>query len=253
MKHVVLFDFHNTLATCDSWLDLEIRTLPGLALDKLRADGNLPARPRHSSEESMRLFRDLRARVRQSGVELSALEGTRQVLEQMGYHVPEQTLASAVEALEYACLTELEIMPGAHECLRSLTESGYRLGIVSSAGFPPFVEQALEMLGLRTYFSEVITSAGEGIYKSDPDIFMRAVLRLDATPSEAVHIGDHAIYDVSAASRAGLSTIWFAAQAERTARLHGANWDELQKAGMKADAVVVSLLQVPQAVASLAD
>ncbi len=186
-------------------------------------------------------------------MELSALAGTKQVLARLGYSLPDETLAAVVEALEYDCLQDLEVIPGAHDCLRVLSERGYRLGIVSSAGFPPFVERALETLGLRTYFSEVLTSAEEGIYKSDPEIFRRAVSRLDAQPSEAVHIGDHALYDVAAARRAGLSTIWFAAQAERTARLHNADWAELEKAGLQADAVVTSLAQVPGAIAALAD
>jgi HAD superfamily hydrolase (TIGR01549 family) len=253
MKRVILFDFHNTLVTCDSWLELEIRTLPGLALARLRRDGDLEGEPSPSPEEVGHLFRELRAQVRHSGVELSALDGTKQVLARMGYHPPDETIAAVVETLEYDCLQDLEIIPGAHECLRVLSERGYRLGVVSSAGFPPFVERALETLGLRTYFSEVVTSAGEGVYKSDPEIFRRAVSRLDALPSEAVHIGDHALYDVGAAHNAGLSTIWFAAQAERTARLHGADWSELEKAGLRADAVVTSLLQVPDVITALRD
>jgi HAD superfamily hydrolase (TIGR01549 family) len=252
MKRVVLFDFHNTLVTCDSWLELEIRTLPGLALARLRRDGEAAGEASRSPEEAEHLFRELRAQVRRSGVELSALDGTKQVLARMGFHPPDET-AAAVESLEYDCLKDLEIIPGAHECLRVLSERGYRLGVVSSAGFPPFVEHSLETAGLRTYFSEVMTSAAEGVYKSDPEIFRRAVSRLDARPSEAVHIGDHALYDVAAAHNAGLSTIWFAAQAERTARLHGADWDELEKAGLKADAVVTSLLQVPDAISALRD
>jgi len=251
MKRVVLFDFHNTLATCDAWLELEIKTLPGLALEKLRHDGLLQGRPAHSADEAERLFRDLRARVRASGVELSALDGTREVVTSMGYRVPDEELASVVEALEDACLPSVEIVAGAHECLSKLSEMGCRLGVVSSAGYPPFVERALEMLGLRTYFSEVVTSAEEGIYKSDPEIFRRAVSRLDAQPSEAVHVGDHALYDVTAARQAGLSTIWFGANAERTARLHSANWEELQRAGNEADAVVTSLLEVPEVVEGL--
>lgn len=251
MKRVVLFDFHNTLATCDRWLELEIKTLPGLALERLRTAGFLDDDPAVSAEEANRLFRELRAQVRRSGVELSALDGTRQVLNQMGHSVPEETLASVVEALENECLPHVELIAGAHECLRKLSEDGFRLGVVSSAGFPPFVERALEMLGLRTYFSEVVTSAGEGIYKSDPEIFRRAVSRLDAEPSEAVHIGDHAIYDVEAARKAGLSAIWFAAESKRTALLHGADWNALLKSGSQADAVVMTLAEIPHVIEML--
>jgi HAD superfamily hydrolase (TIGR01509 family) len=253
MKRVVLFDFHNTLATCDSWLELEIKTLPGLVLDELRGNGLLAGQGEHSIDEADNLFRVLRAEVRQSGVEMSALDGTRLVLRKLCYHVAEEALASAVEALEFACLSDVEIMPGAHDCLRELSERGCRLGVVSSAGFPPFVERALEVLGLRTYFSAILTSAEEGIYKSDPELFRRAVARLDALPSEAVHVGDHAIYDVEAARKAGLATIWFAAHARRTALRHGADWDALAAAGSQADAVATDLSEIPALVQSLPD
>jgi HAD superfamily hydrolase (TIGR01549 family) len=248
MKRVVLFDFHNTLATCDCWLELETKTLPALALDRLSNAGYLSGESAYRTEEATLLFRELRAEVRRSGVELSAIEGTRRVLAKMGIEVPEAALESVVEALEDECLTEVRMVPGAHDCLRHLSEEGYRLGVVSSAGYPPFVERALEMLGLRTYFSEVVTSAAEGIYKSDPELFRRAVSRLDASPAEAVHIGDHAIYDVEAASKAGLSTIWFAAEAHRTALLHGADWEALQRAGSEADAIVTALSDIPAAI-----
>jgi len=248
MKRVVLFDFHNTLATCDRWLEIEIKTLPGLALERLHAGGLIDGGIGGAPDEANRLFREVRAQVRASGVELSAFDGTRRVLTLMGYHVPDEALASAVETLEYACLPEVDIIPGAHACLRQLSEQGYRLGVVSSAGFPPFVECALEMMGLRTYFSEVVTSAGEGIYKSDPEIFRRAVSRLDATPSEAVHIGDHAIYDVDAACKAGLSTIWFGTEARRTALLHGADWNALLQSGSHADAVAMTLAEIPHVI-----
>ena len=66
---------------------------------------------------------------------------------------------------------------------------------------------------MRPFFTEVTTSAGEGIYKSDPVIFLRAVSRLDFEPDEAVHVGDHARFDVQTARSAGLHTVWFAAHA----------------------------------------
>jgi HAD superfamily hydrolase (TIGR01549 family) len=248
-KPVVLFDFHNTLATCDPWLELEIRTLPGLALERLarqeviEIDGSMP----ELVERATLLFRELRQSVRDSGVELSAFEGTKRVLAQMGYHPPDAALEGVVAELEHECLSSVEMVPGADVALHKLKDAGYRLGVVSSAGYPPFVELALEMLGLRTFFSEVLTSAGEGIYKSDPEIFRRAAIRLGATPEEAVHVGDHAIYDVQAAKKAGLSAVWFVAQAQRTAQLHGTTWDEAALAGAEADAVVERMEELPEA------
>lgn len=247
----VLFDFHNTLATCDPWLELEIRTLPSLAITCLVELESLPPQGPGVGERATRLFRGLRQGVRESGIELSAVEGTERVLKEMHFHVPRALLEDVVAELENDCLESLEVVPGANIALARLREAGYNLGIVSSAGYPSFVEQALEILGLRTYFSEVVTSAGEGIYKSNPEIFLRAVKRLGSAPSEAVHIGDHAVYDVQTAQRAGLSAIWFVANSDRTARLHGTALEEAERAGESADAVATRLEQVPEVIRSI--
>lgn len=248
MIKVVLFDFHNTLATCDGWLELEIKTLPALTLRKLHDWGAVDTSG-HSGDEATRLFRDVRQGVRESGVELSAFEGTRRVLQQMGIEVPDATLMAAIEELQAALLPAVEVVPGAGEALEKLRDQGYLLGVVSSAGYPPFVEMALETLGLRSYFSEVVTSAGEGIYKSNPEIFRLAAAKLGAEPAEAVHVGDHPVYDVQSARAAGLRAIWLSAESHRTASLHGAAWDELAGSGAEADAIVTRMEDVPAAVA----
>ena len=146
-----------------------------------------------------------------------------------------------VEPLAAARLLDVAPVSGALDTLQRLRDEGYVLGVVSSAGWPPFVEMALEAEGMRPFFTEVTTSAGEGIYKRDPVIFLRAVSRLGFEPEEAVHVGDHARFDVQTARSAGLHTVWFAAHAQRTAHLHNADWDTLAKQGLDADAVIYAL------------
>lgn len=253
MLQVILFDFHNTLATCDSWLELEIRTLPGQVMMQLARNGSIEDVSPRMLNEATGLFQALRQEVRDSGLELSAVEGASRVLEEMGIRAPAPELERAIETLEYACLPEVSMVEGAAGALERLRDRGYRMGVVSSAGFPKFVELALEKLGLRAYFSEVVTSAGEGIYKSNPEIFSRAARRLGAEPREAVHIGDHAIYDVQTAKAAGLATIWFTAQARTTARLHNQPWDVSAQVGAAADAVVGSMDELYEAVVRLDD
>ena len=248
MIKAVLFDFHNTLAICDGWLDLEINLLPALSLQVLARRGLLPesASPRHS--EAVDRFKAVRQQVRASGIEVSAAEGTRRVLEEMGYEVTMVAIEAAVALLEEELLPQVEMVDGAEVALRGLREEGYRLGIVSSAGYPPFVEMALEKMGLLHFFKVVVTSAGEGVYKSDPEIFRRAVRYLDVEPEEAVHVGDHPVYDVQTAKAAGLSAIWFSAHAERTAHLHSTPWADARLAGEGADAVISDLRDAARAV-----
>lgn len=252
MKKVVLFDFHNTLATCDSWLELEIKTLPALVLGKLAENGSIESVTPAMLDKVTGIFQTLRQTVRENGVELSAVEGTQRTLAEMGIHPPFAELESAVEQLENACLRDVAMVEGSDRAIERLYTAGCRLGVVSSAGYPAFVEMALEQMGLRPYFSEIVTSAGEGIYKSDPRIFRRAVARLGAAPSQAVHIGDHAVYDVQSAKAAGLSAIWLVAHARHTAALHNQEWQASAHAGSGADAVVKSMDELYDAIADLA-
>jgi len=248
MDKAVLFDFHNTLATCDGWLELEIQTLPALTIEELVRRGSLSQSECRRRGEAVARFKALRQEVRLSGIELSAIEGTRQVLVSMGFDLPVVEVEAVVAALEEALLPEVEVVEGAGEVLAALKGEGYRLGVVSSAGYPRFVEMSLEVLGLRSFFTAVVTSAGEGIYKSDPELFVRAVRYLDVEPRQAVHVGDHPVYDVKSAKAAGLSAIWFSAHSERTAHLHSTPWEETVRVGEGADAVVEVLSDVPQAV-----
>jgi len=251
MKKAVLFDFHNTLAICDAWLELEIKTLPSLSIEQLVLRGALPGTALTRLADAVDRFKALRQVVRVSGIELSAVEGTRRVLVGMGYSLPIEEIDSVVAELEKALLPQVEMVEGADLSLGRLRDAGFRLGVVSSAGYPQFVEMALEKLGLRTFFSVVVTSAGEGIYKSDPEIFRRAVRYLDVEAQEAVHVGDHPVYDVQTAKRAGLSAIWFSTHSERTAHMHSTPWEETVRAGEDADAVITDLRDLPDVVARL--
>lgn len=252
MKRAVLFDFHNTLVTCDRWLELEIRTLPGLALERLLCGEASDAHLYEGIKQATEAFQAVREGARRSGREVSAVEGAREVLLSLGLTVPGGGLEEIVRELELECLPEVEIVPGVEAALEGLRDRGYVLGVVSSAGYPPFVELALERIGLRPFFSEVLTSAGEGIYKSDPEIYRRAAARLGAEPGEAVHVGDHPRYDVQAAKAAGLSAVWFMAHSERTTRLHGGSWAEAEEAGLQADAVIREMSELEAAIERLA-
>lgn len=251
MKKAVFFDFHNTLATCDGWLQLEISALPGLVLGRLAKRGFDVPGGEAAVARATAFFRELRQNVRETGVEMSGVEGCLRVLASMNVVVPTPEVEQAVAELEQECLPHVEMINGADEVLSCLRRRGFALGVVSSAGYPPFVEMALEKLGLRAFFSEVVTSAGEGIYKSDPEIFRRASARLGVAPGEAVHIGDHPLYDVRTAKSAGLSAIWFAGQAKCTAALHGVSWDEASMVGSEADAIVERLDEIPGAIVRL--
>ncbi len=98
------------------------------------------------------------------------------------------------------------ILPGAVELLDTLEELGLARGIISnwSARLP----RVLAELGLDGRFDFVLCSALEGAEKPSPQLFERALDLAGARPDQAVHAGDHPVYDVEAASALGITPFW---------------------------------------------
>ncbi len=94
------------------------------------------------------------------------------------------------------------VIDGVPEALERLRSLGLALAVVSNwdAGLP----KHLERTGLAPWFTEIVTSAAEGMAKPDPRIYALALERLGVDPARALHIGDHPVYDEQAARAAGM-------------------------------------------------
>ena len=203
----ITFDFHDTLAICDRWFDLEVHDLVPAFLQWRHLHGH-PA-PDPALETSARTaYRTLRTNVIEHGKEMSADQGVISVLTHLGMEVDEEEVATGVEILMRERLEDVSPAPGAIETVRVLVDAGVPLGVVSSAVFHPFVEWALERLGLDSAFSSVTTSASAGFYKSRPEIYAMALATLGAVADQSVHVGDSFRFDVQGARRAGMRTVW---------------------------------------------
>lgn len=96
--------------------------------------------------------------------------------------------------------------PAVHETLTKLS-AFYRLGLITN-GRGEFQQRTLAALDIAHHFDAILISEIEGVRKPDPEIFHRALHRLDCTPAEAVYIGDHPDSDIRAAQAAGLRALW---------------------------------------------
>ena len=63
-------------------------------------------------------------------------------------------------------------------------------------------------VGLDKYLSFAINAADVGASKPAPDMFIAALKKSGARPTESIHIGDNPIDDIEGANSAGLFTIW---------------------------------------------
>jgi FMN phosphatase YigB (HAD superfamily) len=248
---IVTFDFHNTVAHCDPWFDLEIRDLPSAVLVDLAGAGS--ERPSGALlDEVTGRYRALRERIKTSGIERDALSCVAQVFEETGINTPRELISASIERLMRGCLPALAPVPGAVDTINALIDSGVPVGIVSSAVYHPFLEWALEDFGLLHRLAFVATSASIGYYKSDVRIYHHAYELASATPELGVHVGDSPRWDVATAQQAGIGTVLFAAPGTRRPELpHDVEPDLTLASLVDADGPILRLLQEREAGALL--
>ena len=75
-----------------------------------------------------------------------------------------------------------------------------------------------------------MVSEWEGMKKPDPEIFLRALEKLNVSAQESIFIGDHPENDVKAAQNVGMKGIW----------KQDDQWEHVE-----ADAVVYDLSELP--------
>ena len=103
----------------------------------------------------------------------------------------------------------VELLPGVAECLNTLPDK-IVLCVATNAGHSNAqrLADALERVGIRDYFSHLLTSNELGFRKPDSRFFLRVVSRLGLQPRECVSIGDNCSNDIRPASKIGLTTVW---------------------------------------------
>jgi len=103
----------------------------------------------------------------------------------------------------HACV----LFPDVSSTLETLRASGRKLGLITN-GSVSMQSRKLECLALSPSFDTILISDAEGIAKPDCRIFHRALERLDASPANAVFVGDNPEVDVAGARAAGMGAIW---------------------------------------------
>jgi HAD superfamily hydrolase (TIGR01509 family) len=203
----ITFDFHNTLASCPEWFELEVRRLPSAFLRWWAARDDRQLAPANLDEADAH-YRQLRQEIIEHGNELTAEACLEQVFGAMGLQIPEDDVRSGVADLMREALAGAAPIPGAVATVREIHRAGVPMGIVSSAVYHPFLEWTLKSFGIHDAFDVVITSASAGFYKSRAELYVHAAKLLGAAPGRMVHVGDSFRFDVVGADRAGMGTVW---------------------------------------------
>ncbi len=204
----IFFDFGSTLIyTKDAWPLLYKQA--DQALLKSLQNSSLKIKPQAFSRK-FGTFLDYYYADRGTGIiEKTAMVMLRNILAAKGHkNVPNSTLRQALDALYSVTQKNWYLEEDAVSTLQELKERGFRLGMISNTSDDENVQQLLDRFALRTFFDDVVTSAGCGIRKPDGRIFHLALEHFNIAPSQAAMVGDTPDADVLGAHRLGIFSIW---------------------------------------------
>ena len=99
----------------------------------------------------------------------------------------------------------LEPLPGVRTWLERLAAAGVPC-VIGSSTHRENIEVALDMLGLRGFFREIVSAEDVSHGKPDPEVFLRAAAKMGMAPERCVVFED-AHVGIEAARRAGMRVI----------------------------------------------
>jgi FMN phosphatase YigB (HAD superfamily) len=203
----ITFDFHNTLAMCPEWFELEVRRLPSTFLTRWSDHNGRIVTPGQLSSADQS-YRQLRTEIIDHGNELTAADCLERVFAAVEVPVSRSDIDTGIESIMLEVLDEAAPIEGSVETVRAIHVAGIPLGVVSSAVYHPFLEWTLERFGISDAIRVIVTSASAGFYKSRPEIYWHAAELMGTAPERMVHVGDSLRFDVGGAARAGFGTVW---------------------------------------------
>jgi HAD superfamily hydrolase (TIGR01662 family) len=124
-----------------------------------------------------------------------------------GFGVQSEVVAGATNAFCEGFMEYVRIDDHAKSALAKL-HGKYKLGIVSNFAIPECVDKLLERHGLDKLFDVVVVSGAVNKRKPSPEIFEKALEKLDVSAEDAVFVGDTVDADIEGAKKAGMKAIY---------------------------------------------
>lgn len=177
-----------------------------MAREVLAASPLLPGAHDRSEAELGRVFERIYAEAVATANEGRTVTPAEQIRRAAAETGREPHPKAYLEALEREVQTTRFLKaPGALELVRTLSEDGYRLAVISNTVGEPgaFLRPILHSMGFDRYVRTVVFSDEHPWTKPAPEIFLTALDELDELPERAVHVGD-GWSDVEGARRARL-------------------------------------------------
>ncbi|NYT07714.1 MAG: HAD family hydrolase [Methanomicrobiales archaeon] len=104
-------------------------------------------------------------------------------------------------------LRDLTPFPGVVSTLRTLSDHGFRMALVTDARLPE-TRARLERTGLLEFFDPVVTFEATGSYKPSTLPFLFALLQMQTTARETLLVGDSPVRDIAPGVVLGMTTVY---------------------------------------------
>jgi putative hydrolase of the HAD superfamily len=124
---------------------------------------------------------------------------------QLGESCNVQEIESRASDIHRVKMATVQAREGVKEYLEEAKSSGYRIALASSSS-REWVTHFLGELGLLEYFESITTRDDVENVKPAPDLYLKAVKRLNISPSEAIAFED-SLNGLNAAVAAGLKCV----------------------------------------------
>ena len=182
--------------------------------------------------------------------EVTAEDSMRWSLARHGLTHPDAGLLSgAIDAFfahEEACwFADLEAIP----VLRTLSDRGLRMGMLSNATHEPLIQRLVDRLGFRPWLDPALSSARTGIRKPDPAAFAPHLQVWGLSPGCVVMVGDTLEADIRGAQQAAMRSVWL--RSRKDARQEGAITPPSFESSAEPDATIDELGALPDCLLAL--
>ena len=142
-------------------------------------------------------------------IETSTFQVLKELLAEKGYtDVPDTVIRESLDAHYAVTQKNWQLEDDAIDCLNTLQQQKYKLGLLSNAGDHRDVLQLVEKFNIGPYFDFIETSAGCGYRKPHQKIFQLALEETGARGEEVVMVGDTLDADILGANRMDMYSIW---------------------------------------------
>ncbi|RLI35918.1 hypothetical protein DRO55_04590 [Candidatus Bathyarchaeota archaeon] len=202
----VTFDLWNTLISEGEYVDLRVRYLHNLLLQRgyIRTYEDVYEAYNSSHEYAHRVTME------ENNRHVPAEERIDYILRRLNVKLTPEMMATITKRFEEAILEKPPpLLDGVEETLNSL-KGRYLMGIISDTGITPgrVMRRLLKRLQILEFFDSTVFSDEVGFNKPHRVIFERALKELGVKPQEVIHVGDLLQTDIAGAKSMGITAVW---------------------------------------------